>query len=368
MTGPEIVTRGWVYAPEAEDLLEDAKQVGPRRRSHGAIARRRDSTSTRCGATPAVARQVHRRADAAPADRDPGRHGSLSTDARGTRDQLRGPPRARDRRRQRRRRRDRPRARATPARSCGSTTSTRSAPPRSPTELGGAATRASGEGRRHQPAQDPAHARGDGPGRHPREQRGHPDLGLRELKQFVDTSPEDWEGDMRLNLGAVLHVTHAYVGAMVDARVGEDRHDRLRRGPQGRAHAGDLRRGEGRGDGIHPRARGRGRAARRDRQLRRARHDEDRASSRRRSSSNPELEHKLGPALPGAPASATRATRPLLVALLCSDAAAGSPARCTRSTAATPRRSVAAPGRPCVPATDVWSGTHRDPGGQWGWC
>jgi ribonuclease J len=27
ITGPEIVTRGWVYAPEAEDLLEDAKQV-----------------------------------------------------------------------------------------------------------------------------------------------------------------------------------------------------------------------------------------------------------------------------------------------------------------------------------------------------
>jgi len=25
ITGPEIVTRGWVYAPEAEDLLEDAK-------------------------------------------------------------------------------------------------------------------------------------------------------------------------------------------------------------------------------------------------------------------------------------------------------------------------------------------------------
>ena len=37
------------------------------------------------------------------------------------------------------------------------------------------------------------------------------------LKKFVDTSPDDWEGDMRLNLGAVLHVTHAYVGAMVDA-------------------------------------------------------------------------------------------------------------------------------------------------------
>src|SRR5258705_1233785 len=27
VTGPEIVTRGWVYAPEAEELLEDAKQV-----------------------------------------------------------------------------------------------------------------------------------------------------------------------------------------------------------------------------------------------------------------------------------------------------------------------------------------------------
>ncbi len=27
VTGPEIVTRGWVYAPEAEGLIEDAKQV-----------------------------------------------------------------------------------------------------------------------------------------------------------------------------------------------------------------------------------------------------------------------------------------------------------------------------------------------------
>ena len=40
------------------------------------------------------------------------------------------------------------------------------------------------------------------------------------LKKFVDTSPEDWEDAMRLNLGAVLHVTHAYVGAMVDAEWG----------------------------------------------------------------------------------------------------------------------------------------------------
>jgi ribonuclease J len=27
VTGPEIVTRGWVYAPEADELLEDAKDA-----------------------------------------------------------------------------------------------------------------------------------------------------------------------------------------------------------------------------------------------------------------------------------------------------------------------------------------------------
>jgi 3-oxoacyl-[acyl-carrier protein] reductase len=37
-----------------------------------------------------------------------------------------------------------------------------------------------------------------------------------ELRRFVDTNPEDWEAMMRLNLGAILHVTHAYLGAMVD--------------------------------------------------------------------------------------------------------------------------------------------------------
>jgi 3-oxoacyl-[acyl-carrier protein] reductase len=37
------------------------------------------------------------------------------------------------------------------------------------------------------------------------------------LKRFVDTDPDDWEDAMRLNLGAVLHVTHAYVGAMAEA-------------------------------------------------------------------------------------------------------------------------------------------------------
>ncbi|MDQ1382481.1 MAG: hypothetical protein QOJ71_3200 [Actinomycetota bacterium] len=46
---------------------------------------------------------------------------------------------------------------------------------------------------------------------------GIPTSGFGDLKLFVDTSPEDWEDAMRLNLGAVLHVTHAYIGAMVDA-------------------------------------------------------------------------------------------------------------------------------------------------------
>ncbi|HEV7525898.1 MAG TPA: SDR family oxidoreductase [Acidimicrobiia bacterium] len=46
---------------------------------------------------------------------------------------------------------------------------------------------------------------------------GIPTSGFGDLKLFVDTHPEDWESAMRLNLGAVLHVTHAYVGAMVEA-------------------------------------------------------------------------------------------------------------------------------------------------------
>jgi 3-oxoacyl-[acyl-carrier protein] reductase len=41
-----------------------------------------------------------------------------------------------------------------------------------------------------------------------------------DLKAFVDTNPEDWEAMMRLNLGAILHVTHAYLGAMVEQEWG----------------------------------------------------------------------------------------------------------------------------------------------------
>ena len=77
VTGPEIVTRGWVYAPEAEDLLEDARQavraVARRRRG-----RRRDRLRDAAAPRPPVARPVHRRAHAPAPDRHPGRHGSLT--------------------------------------------------------------------------------------------------------------------------------------------------------------------------------------------------------------------------------------------------------------------------------------------------
>jgi 3-oxoacyl-[acyl-carrier protein] reductase len=44
---------------------------------------------------------------------------------------------------------------------------------------------------------------------------GIPTTGF-ELKAFVDSDPDDWEYVMRLNLGAVLHVTRAYVAPMVE--------------------------------------------------------------------------------------------------------------------------------------------------------
>ena len=125
---------------------------------------------------------------------------------------------------------------------------------------------------------------------------------------------------MRLNLGAVLHVTHAYVGAMVDAgwgRVVTIVSDAGRKGERIQAIYGAAKAGR---DGIHARHRGRGRRARRHRELRRARHDEDRARWPKRSPSDPALEQRLArhypvPRVgePGDPAS--------LVALLCSDAA-----------------------------------------------
>jgi 3-oxoacyl-[acyl-carrier protein] reductase len=48
---------------------------------------------------------------------------------------------------------------------------------------------------------------------------GNPTQGF-ELKRFVDSDPSDWEYLMRLNLGAILHVTHSYLAPMVEQRWG----------------------------------------------------------------------------------------------------------------------------------------------------
>ena len=44
--------------------------------------------------------------------------------------------------------------------------------------------------------------------------------GERALRPFLETRPEDWQPLLRLNLEAVLHLTHALVGPMVEQRWG----------------------------------------------------------------------------------------------------------------------------------------------------
>ena len=70
------------------------------------------------------------------------------------------------------------------------------------------------------------------------------------IKSFVETGPEEWDPLIRLNLAAVLNVTRTYLPGDDRARLGPRAHDRVRRRPAGRAQAGGLRRGEGRGDGV----------------------------------------------------------------------------------------------------------------------
>jgi len=41
-----------------------------------------------------------------------------------------------------------------------------------------------------------------------------------QVKSFVDTSPADWDPMIRLNLAAVLHVSHAYLPLMIERRWG----------------------------------------------------------------------------------------------------------------------------------------------------
>ena len=55
ITGPEIITRGWVYAPEAEDLLDQCAERVARRGEAGVPERRhrhRDPPARRARAPP----------------------------------------------------------------------------------------------------------------------------------------------------------------------------------------------------------------------------------------------------------------------------------------------------------------------------
>ena len=53
VTGPEIVTKGWVYAPEAEELLEEAK-AAVREALAAGRGRRRHRLRDASAATPAA--------------------------------------------------------------------------------------------------------------------------------------------------------------------------------------------------------------------------------------------------------------------------------------------------------------------------
>ena len=84
LTGPDIITRGWVYAPEAEDLLDEAcdRVVGGRR--EGARQRRTRRRGPRAGRS-SSGRQVRERADQAPPDDRARRHGDVRAAVLGVR-------------------------------------------------------------------------------------------------------------------------------------------------------------------------------------------------------------------------------------------------------------------------------------------
>ena len=77
VTGPEIVTRGWVYAPEAEDLLEDAEQTVRASLADAAREGATDFETIRRHARRSLGRFIDERTRRRP-DRHPGRHGGLT--------------------------------------------------------------------------------------------------------------------------------------------------------------------------------------------------------------------------------------------------------------------------------------------------
>ena len=78
VTGPEIITRGWVYAPEAEDLLDEARERGAPTRSRRRSPNGATDFETLQRVRPPGRRPVRQRPHQAPPDDRPRRHGGLS--------------------------------------------------------------------------------------------------------------------------------------------------------------------------------------------------------------------------------------------------------------------------------------------------
>ena len=76
VTGPEVITRGWVYAPEAEDLLDGAREavVDAIKQAFAKDAADIEALAARRAPN---GRSLRQRADQAPADDRPGRDGDL---------------------------------------------------------------------------------------------------------------------------------------------------------------------------------------------------------------------------------------------------------------------------------------------------
>ena len=79
LVGPEIITRGWVYAPEAEDLLDEACDTIASRRRGGARGRRPRRRGARARRAPG-GRQVRQRAHPPPPDDRAGGDGGVSSE------------------------------------------------------------------------------------------------------------------------------------------------------------------------------------------------------------------------------------------------------------------------------------------------
>jgi ribonuclease J len=67
VTGPEIVTRGWVYAPEADELLDDAKAAVLTSLAEAAVEGATDFETIRRHARRALGRFINERTRRRPA-------------------------------------------------------------------------------------------------------------------------------------------------------------------------------------------------------------------------------------------------------------------------------------------------------------